>query len=99
MFIEIYNIKVMEDIPRETWEDKFCEVVEYLQRAGVRTEGSEENGGGNDDNREEGGEEEKDPERYLKRMNDKYVRGGLNSWVVDIEMYNLPNVPRNNRDN
>ena len=53
----------MEELPKETWDDKFHEAVEDLQRAGVRPTGSEDNedGGNNDDNGDEGGEEEKYP--------------------------------------
>ena len=32
-------------------------------------------------------------------MKDAYDRGELKSWVVDINMDNLPKVPRKNRDN
>ena len=42
-FNEIYDMEGMDDFPKETWEDKFCEAVEDLQRSGVRTGGSEEN--------------------------------------------------------
>ena len=42
----------MEELPEETWEDKFCEAVEDLQRAGISPKGSKDNDGGdnNDDN-------------------------------------------------
>ena len=53
----------MEELPKETWDDKFHEAVEDLQRAGVRPTGSEDNedGGNNEDNGDEGEEEEKYP--------------------------------------
>ena len=43
MFDEIDDMEEMEELLKETWEDKFCEAVEDLQRSGVRTGGSEEN--------------------------------------------------------
>ena len=92
----------MEYLPKETWEDKFCKAVEDLQRVGVRPKWSEDDddGGDNDDkNGEEGEKEEKYPERSLQRMKDAYERGGLKIWVADINMDNLPEVPRKNRDN
>ena len=85
---------------KDTWEDKFFELVEDLQRAGVRPEGIKDyDTGNNNDNGEEGEEEEKYLERYLKRMKDAYDRGELKSWVEDIDVDNLPKVPSKNRDN
>ena len=41
----------MEEIPKETWEDKFFEAVEDLQREGVRPKGiKEDDDGDKDDN-------------------------------------------------
>ena len=40
----------MDDLPNETWEDKFSEAVKDLQREGVRPLGSnDDNIGGDDD--------------------------------------------------
>ena len=33
------------------------------------------------------------------RMKDAFDRGDLKSWVADIDMDNIPKVPRKNRDN
>ena len=54
MFNDIDYIEGMEEIPKDTWEDKFCEAVEDLQREGVRPEGSKDskNGGDEDNNRD-----------------------------------------------
>ena len=48
----------MEDLPKETCEDKFREAVGDFQRAGVRPEESkDEDNSDNDDNKTEEGEE------------------------------------------
>ena len=49
---------IPKDIPKETWEDKFREALEDLQREVVRPKGGEDDdyGGENNNNdREEGG--------------------------------------------
>ena len=51
----------MKDIPKDTWEDKFREVVEYLQKAGVRPEGREDKDNSGDNNN---GEEAENPGLY-----------------------------------
>ena len=91
-FNDIKDMEEMEELPKETWEDKFREAMEYFQRAGVMPEVSkdEDNGGDDNDNGEEGVEEEKYTERYLKRMK---------SWVADINIDNLPKVTRKNMEN
>ena len=57
-FNDIKDMEGMEELPKETWEDKFCETMEDLQRAGVRPKGrkDEDNGGDDDKNGEEGEE-------------------------------------------
>ena len=78
-------------------------MLEDLQRARVSHEGREENvdGGNNNDNNkgEEEEEEENDRKQYVKTMIDTYDRADLNSWVADIDMDNLPEVPRKKRGN
>ena len=48
----------MEELPKETCEDRFRDAVEDLQRPGVRPEESEDNDdGGKDNEKREEGEE------------------------------------------
>ena len=49
MFNDIDYIEGMEEIPKDTWEDKFCEAVEDIQRMGFSSEGSEDDDNSDDD--------------------------------------------------
>ena len=49
MFDEIDDMEEMEELLKETWEDKFCEAVEDIQRMGFSSEGSEDDDNSDDD--------------------------------------------------